>query len=467
VVATVRADQILAEQGNNMDVTAMRLRERVRRLMRTAAVGTAVMVISGLCLTGAAQAAPGLHVPGTALGAVATVGSRSSAASTSKECFYTTPDCSSSDPSVSFNISSIGDTSACTFTTTAAWGDAKSTTQTYNGGANGAVLATFKHTYADVAATYKVTVTNKTPTGGCSDFGTAIVHFMLTAPSCASLSDPGALATATCSPCPKPAAGPATVSGAGQARGVTMPARPHPRRGVPDTARPDHLSLIWSGYAQAGAQTDHFTGVVSEWSVPAVDIKVSGTQAVSDWVGIDGDRNNKKLVQAGTESETIDGKAEYSAWVETIPEPEARVKELVIHPGDKMIVYVVETAAGKWDMLLLDESTGKRFGCTVDYTTPEQDAEAIHERPTIDGRISTLAKTGDVSFGITEVATGAPGSQHWDPIGTSFHGDKLEQIFMEDHDGGAIIASPSQLANDACFSVAYGDKAPPLPPPCL
>ena len=44
--------------------------------------------------------------------------------------------------------------------------------------------------------------------------------------------------------------------------------------------------------------------------------------------------------------------------------------------------------------------------------------------------------------------------------------DTLERIFMHLSGDGPVIAAPSPLKDDACFTVAKGDKAPPAPPPC-
>lgn len=102
----------------------------------------------------------------------------------------------------------------------------------------------------------------------------------------------------------------------------------------------------------------------------------------------------------------------------------------------------------------------------MNYQAPQQDAEAIHERSEINGSLSPLATTGTIPFGLTEVATAAPGKQQWEPIGSAFAGDKLRRIFMDERAGGAIIASPSRLTGHACFTVTRGAKAPPAPPPC-
>jgi hypothetical protein len=126
------------------------------------------VLLTGLCLAGTAQAQSaspsGRGVIGLAVG-----GDRPTAigATSTQECFYTFPDCSSSDPSVEFSIVSEGDTSGCEFETTVDWDDKSSTVLSYPGGADGTKIAVFKHTYADKPLVYTITVTSETTTGGC------------------------------------------------------------------------------------------------------------------------------------------------------------------------------------------------------------------------------------------------------------------------------------------------------------
>jgi hypothetical protein len=95
-----------------------------------------------------ARAVPGLVTDG-----------RPATANNGQECFYVTPDCSSTDPTVQATVGSDGDTSACTFQYTVDWGDGNSSTQTFPGGPDGSIEATFTHTYDDKPASYDVTMT--------------------------------------------------------------------------------------------------------------------------------------------------------------------------------------------------------------------------------------------------------------------------------------------------------------------
>lgn len=82
------------------------------------------------------------------------------------ECFWTTPNCSSLSPDVAFEIVSVGDTSSCTFSYDVTWGDGGTTSVSFPGGADGAILYTFHHTYSSKPASYSVGIAGSA-TGGC------------------------------------------------------------------------------------------------------------------------------------------------------------------------------------------------------------------------------------------------------------------------------------------------------------
>lgn len=261
-------------------------------------------------------------------------------------------------------------------------------------------------------------------------------------------------------------AGPAIGSGGGLAIRAAVP--PGARAQAVTKGATKVGSANWSGYAQVGSAKKVFTAVMGTWKVPKVKTG-SGNKFSSDWVGIDGAFNNKSLIQDGTESDNIGGIAKYDAWTEILPAA-AVVTPLVIHAGDKMEGLVQETATNKWSMTVKDLTTGKSFTRKVSYTTPQQDVEAIHERPCIkDGctsvsDLATLAATTNVTQLPDRYSTAAPGkAPAWVALGKT-DGTKLDQIFMVNNSDTAVIASPSVLntAQDG-FTVADGAKPPPPP----
>jgi len=223
----------------------------------------------------------------------------------------------------------------------------------------------------------------------------------------------------------------------------------------------------WSGYAQVGNKAGEFTAVMAQWKVPKIDTKLPGNQYASDWVGIDGAGTNQTIVQAGIEEKNVNGKARYYAWSEAVPHLAVRFF-LHIFAGDVVIVKVQEVAVNTWK-LSVTTSGGATKSRTVSYTTPGEDAEAIHERPSIcvDGKchLPQLARTSNVDFQGVWASFSPPGqSPGWEYISGSFAGATLQRIFMVNHIGGTVIASPSAIPNlDNCFTVADGSNPPPTP----
>ncbi|MFF8727108.1 hypothetical protein ACF073_11525 [Streptomyces sp. NPDC015171] len=87
-------------------------------------------------------------------------------------CFQKSyPNCVSSDPSVSFQLVSRGNTSACTFALHTAWGDGTTDTADFSGGPDGTLLTPVKHKYTKPSPfiapkTYAITWAVTVLTGG-------------------------------------------------------------------------------------------------------------------------------------------------------------------------------------------------------------------------------------------------------------------------------------------------------------
>jgi hypothetical protein len=260
----------------------------------------------------------------------------------------------------------------------------------------------------------------------------------------------------------------ATTAGGG---GIEIPsARPSGARSQPAPGVMQAYSHTWSGYEQAGTKAKVFTAVRGFWTVPTVKTG-SGDQYSSDWVGIDGAGGTSTLIQDGSESDNIGGKAQYYAWTEIVPASPV-VTPLAIKPGDEMEGLVWEAAINKWSLTVTDVTTGKSYTRTVSYTTPQQDVEAIHERPCIQAPCTsaddwaTLASTTNVTQLPDYYSTAAPGKAPvWTVLGKTIPGAALDQWFMTNNKGTKIIASPSALnsAKDG-FTIADGAKSPTPPP---
>ncbi|HEY2577121.1 MAG TPA: hypothetical protein VGI74_12525, partial [Streptosporangiaceae bacterium] len=141
--------------------------------MRVLVIAVAAMLTAALGPAGAVRAAPASVPPGALIAAVGGSGHEAPAAG-AQQCFYTFPNCTSTDPTAEFRIVSNGDTSSCTFQYKSVWGDGKTSTKSFPGGPDGATLATFSHTYnKKMPQTWTISLTGTVTSGTCgADSGT-------------------------------------------------------------------------------------------------------------------------------------------------------------------------------------------------------------------------------------------------------------------------------------------------------
>ena len=117
--------------------------------------------------------------------------------------------------------------------------------------------------------------------------------------------------------------------------------RANQRKGAPTAASSGSTlateSLNWSGFSLTAAGAP-FREVVGLWVVPSLSNQFkSFTGYESEWVGIDGNCDCNDLIQDGTEQDWTGGKPSYYAWVEFIPEPEVKINNFPVSPGD--VIY--------------------------------------------------------------------------------------------------------------------------------
>ncbi len=176
---------------------------------------------------------------------------------------------------------------------------------------------------------------------------------------------------------------------------------------------PITTDLNWGGYAVA---TDFnnpqavVTGVSGSWVVPTV--KTSLTDAFSAiWVGIGGTFGNT-LIQVGTEQDSINGAAEYSAWYEMLPSDSVTIQTINVSPGDAINASVTLTNSNEnlWRISISDLTTGQSFSHDFVYFSSELSAEWTVERPSVNNVLSPLADISTVTFAncktIVETCTG-------------------------------------------------------------
>jgi hypothetical protein len=284
----------------------------------------AVMAMAGISLTGTAQARSGKGADGGSLRPAVNIVASPEAVS-SKECFYTYPTCTSSDPNVKFSIVSVGNTTGCESENTVEWGDGSSDTLRYNGEPNGDTLVAFLHTYTDGPRTYTITITGTNISGGCGVLTGTTIYFDLATPSATNC--PGGASEAT------------------PAHAARMTARP-------ETAGENG----WIGYIAVSDKCT-FTSVTGLWNQPSITCpkQDEGTTESDFWVGLDGYAGSQTVEQTGIEAECVWSifggyKTTYKAWYEMYPDhamynegfenldPRAgsAVKATVIYDGEGM-----------------------------------------------------------------------------------------------------------------------------------
>ena len=151
---------------------------RSRAASKASAAGvSAAVVTAAAALVGAVGMAPA-NAAATASVSASIARSAQDAVS-SAPCFKASfPDCSSSDPNVSFGSVSSGDTTGCEFQENIAWDDGTTNDYTFPGGPDGTQLATFTHQYSK-PGTYTITATAQTTEGSCSSSGGSTLEFTL------------------------------------------------------------------------------------------------------------------------------------------------------------------------------------------------------------------------------------------------------------------------------------------------
>ena len=146
--------------------------------------------------------------------------------------------------------------------------------------------------------------------------------------------------------------------------------------GVAGNASPAAMSSNWAGYAATGGS---YTAVSGTWTVPQFSAS-SPTGLDATWVGIGG-IDSRDLIQAGTQEQTSGaGQTQYSAWIETLPQP-SRTVPLVIHAGDSISVSLSEQSRGNWLISLTNNTSGRTYQDTVQYNSSNASADWIEEAP--------------------------------------------------------------------------------------
>jgi hypothetical protein len=204
-------------------------------------------------------------------------------------------------------------------------------------------------------------------------------------------------------------------------------------------------SRNWSGYVASGGT---FTAVSGTWTIPTVSASTgTGMRADATWVGIGG-ATTTDLVQAGTQATVEGGVVQYSAWVETLPQPSRNVA-LAVNAGDTVTVSLAQQTGGVWNITIRNATSGGVYNGTVTYASSASSAEWIEEAPTARNGVVLLDRFGTVQF------TNASAVKDGRTVTPATAG--ATAVTMVNNKSRVTLASPSALGPDgASFTVKRG-----------
>jgi Peptidase A4 family len=219
-------------------------------------------------------------------------------------------------------------------------------------------------------------------------------------------------------------------------------------RVVPSTLS---YSTNWAGYAVntgAGAVSQ----VAASWVVPAVSSSISGYS--SAWVGIDG-WNSSSVEQIGTDSDYVNGQAQYYAWYEMYPAGSVNLS-LPINAGDTISASVNYTGSGLFTLSITNVTKNQFYSAPQTSSQAQRSsAEWIQEAPSSVSGVLPLANFGTISFsGASATVSGTTG-----PADNSWSGSTLNQVDMVTKTG-SLKATSSALTDSgtpstSSFSVTF------------
>lgn len=153
----------------------------------------------------------------------------------------------------------------------------------------------------------------------------------------------------------------------------------------------------WAGYVAARGE---YSAVGASWTVPTLS---ATTTLMTDaaWVGIGGSKS-KDLIQAGTHGAVQNGRTQYWAWYELLPDYQ-RVIPFAVAGGDRVEVSLTEVADDLWYLSFVNETAGTQYGEALEYHSKHSSADWIEEMPVVYSRdgeraYAPLSEFGTVTF---------------------------------------------------------------------
>ncbi len=229
-----------------------------------------------------------------------------------------------------------------------------------------------------------------------------------------------------------------------------------PRRPYKNT----QYALNWAGYVVASDFNNPqpiVTMANGSWIVQTVSTSKKPAYS-SQWVGIGG-YFESTLIQTGTESDSGQGTTNYYAWYELLPAAETPLPTgYPVNPGDRMNALIFLVSTNSWNITLNDLTKPWHYSIIVSYTSSQQSAEWIEERPSIAGSITTLANFGTASFGYDYTTISNTNYATINSV-TAPIGSLTYQSIIMVNNNGRNLAVPSALTSDGTsFTVSYAGR---------
>jgi hypothetical protein len=239
-----------------------------------------------------------------------------------------------------------------------------------------------------------------------------------------------------------------------QARGVlSRQSNPSDRNGVLLKEGSDgnnvEYSKNWAGVVREKPPASAtYTAVSATFTVPeptATDDS-GNMQAVSAWVGIDGDTYTQAILQTGVDAYIQDGKKTYDAWYEWYPQ-NAENFDLGLTAGDVIVAKVESSSPSEGVAILENESTGQSVTKTLNApstsaTLGGQNAEWIVEDFNSGSTMVPLVDFGEIDF------TGAQAKANGVDYG-------VDNAAILDIQQNGDVKAHVEVLSDTEFSVIY------------
>lgn len=166
----------------------------------------------------------------------------------------------------------------------------------------------------------------------------------------------------------------------------------------------------WSGYAIVSSSNPFKLEAIQANFITPVAQQAFGTctssyRYASAWVGIDG-FNSNDVLQDGIEFDATCSHGSttpfYAAWYEWFPNPETRISNFKVLPGDAIYVEVWNTSSTAGNAYILNYTTNVKV--QIAFKAPNgtklegNSAEWIVERPGVNGGLATLTNYVEMAF---------------------------------------------------------------------